>query len=523
METLTTENLARWTGGIWRNLAANRPVRNFAIDSRRVKEGDCFIALRTDRDDGLRYLDRAKLAGVDFAIVSRFRPEVELPQLVVDDTMAALSRAAAAYRRTWSHPTVAVVGSYGKTTTKNLLVHLLGSAAGTNGANENNEIGVPLNLLRFDPRRRRFGIFEVGINHPGEMGRIGDILRPTDVIFTGLSSKHLEFFSSVDDLFREKLRICDHLAGRLVMGNGLEQRAADLGFRFPSLSVARCAYSGAATFRENTLYYGVDFSDGHGRCRLFYSRRGRMVAEDFELPLPSLGFAMDFALCRCWLLSLAGRATMVPSADISNGCDVVPEVSSDAVADLAPASRPSHLSVGDAEDILYPPAYLPDRDSIARRLKLWLPLPLRGQIFHSRRCFYYVDCYNSDLRALWDSVATFRRLFPTMPRLYVLGSLSELGPASESVHRTIGRLLPLELQDRVVLIGKEMEAAFDRLRRRRFPAECMAWFPDRSSFRLPVMDFRGAVYLKGSRIHRLEELFDFGAMEEIHSSGPFLP
>lgn len=475
METLDTDSLARWTGGIWKNLPFRRTLGNFAIDGRRVRPGDCFIALKTDRDDGLNYLDQAARSGADFAMVSRFRSDVALPQLVVGDTMVALAAAAAAYRRTWSNPTVAVVGSFGKTTTKNLLVRLLGADGGTNEGNENNGLGVPLNLLRFRPELHPYGVFEVGISQPGEMGPIAEILRPTDVIFTGLSQKHLEFFPSMDELFREKLRICSDYFGRLIMGHGLSRRAVGLGVPLPPiLSVARGLPSESRDFWSADLYYDFEVVGGRGRCDLVHREGAVRIEESFWLPFPSAGLAFDLALCRGLLLGISQRQSkMLPT--------------------------------------------VPDRESITRRLLGWRALPLRGQIFRSAGHPYYVDCYNSDLRALWDSVATFRRLFPGLPRLYILGSMAELGSASRRSHGLAGRIFPLDLGDRLVLIGPEMEAMAAGLLARGFARSQVRWFPDVRSVQLPTLEVGEAVYLKGSRIHRLENLFNFSAMESIES------
>ncbi|MDR2664327.1 MAG: hypothetical protein LBB14_02250, partial [Puniceicoccales bacterium] len=193
-----------------------------------------------------------------------FQKAVPLAQLAVENSTAALRRLAAAWRNSWNGTAIAIAGSYGKTTTKELLALLLGRerTCATEG-NLNNTIGVPLSLLRIDRERHRFAAIEVGISEPGEMGTIAAILRPDHVIFTGISSKHLEFFRSREALLREKLRICRAAAdrgGRIVLPERLALRRA---FR---------------SFQSNILLP----SPNGGRYRL---------------PDPSPAFAEDFALC----------------------------------------------------------------------------------------------------------------------------------------------------------------------------------------------------------------------------------
>ncbi|MDR0678678.1 MAG: Mur ligase domain-containing protein, partial [Puniceicoccales bacterium] len=193
----------------------DRPIEGVAIDSRRIRPGELFVAIRTERDDGHHYLVAAAAQGAAAAIVEHFDGRTSLPQLVVRDSLEALRALAAAWRRSWSGTVIAIAGSYGKTTCKELLALLLGRGCtcATEG-NLNNTIGVPLSILSLDRERHRFAAIEVGISKPGEMATIAEVLRPDHVVFTGISSKHLEFFPSRAALLQEKLCICRAAADR---------------------------------------------------------------------------------------------------------------------------------------------------------------------------------------------------------------------------------------------------------------------------------------------------------------------
>ncbi|MDR1436204.1 MAG: Mur ligase domain-containing protein [Puniceicoccales bacterium] len=193
---------SRWVGG------PPPFICGASIDSRTIGAGELFVAIKTDRDDGHRYIAQAAALGAAAAIVERVDHSVHLPQLPVGNSILALQAIAAANRRAAACEITAIAGSYGKTTTKDLLALLLGeNCTCATAGNLNNGFGVALSLLRLDSNRHRYGVFEVGIGAPGEMAPIVNMLSPKNVIFTGLSTKHREFFRSDNALIIEKLSI----------------------------------------------------------------------------------------------------------------------------------------------------------------------------------------------------------------------------------------------------------------------------------------------------------------------------
>ena len=128
MPAFTPVQLASWTGGRWTDLPVS-PLTGFAIDSRAVRPGELFVALKTDKRDGHGFLAAAQAAGAGAALVAVPDPALGLPQLVVGDPLAAFQTIAREHRRAFRGPVVGISGSAGKTSTKDLLALLLGGAA----------------------------------------------------------------------------------------------------------------------------------------------------------------------------------------------------------------------------------------------------------------------------------------------------------------------------------------------------------------------------------------------------------
>lgn len=175
-----------------------------STDSRTIETGMLFIALRGPNHDGHDHVAKAQEAGAVAALVERKLP-LDIPQLVVDDTRLALGRLAASWRKKLQTPLVAVTGSNGKTTVKEMCAAILsrvGATLATQG-NLNNDIGMPLTLLRLAPEHR-FGVIEMGANHPGEIAYLTALAAPQVAIITNAGPAHLEGFGSIEGVARAK-------------------------------------------------------------------------------------------------------------------------------------------------------------------------------------------------------------------------------------------------------------------------------------------------------------------------------
>jgi UDP-N-acetylmuramoyl-tripeptide--D-alanyl-D-alanine ligase len=189
------------------NVAEQRVVSGMVIDSRQVKAGDLFVALKGEHQDGHAYLASAREAGAVAALVSEFQDD-HLPQLLVEDVSQAFGVIAAFWRQQYQGKVIAVTGSNGKTTVKEMLASILseaGNVIATQG-NLNNELGVPLTLSRVS-LDNDFAVIEMGTNHPGEIEYLVNIVRPDVAIITNVGAAHLEGFISVDGVAKEKSSI----------------------------------------------------------------------------------------------------------------------------------------------------------------------------------------------------------------------------------------------------------------------------------------------------------------------------
>lgn len=208
------DNLERITGGEWiiepEDYAA--AATGLSHDTRTLAPGQVYLAVKGDNHDGHRFVGSALEAGAACAIVSDEAAVGPGPVLLVDNTVAALQELASAYRDELAKggcKVIAVCGSNGKTTTRQLIHHVL-TRCGLRGTQSprsfNNHLGVPLTLLAADPDHD-FVACEIGTNHPGEIAALGDIAWPDAAIITSIGREHLEFFRTVEGVAQEEASI----------------------------------------------------------------------------------------------------------------------------------------------------------------------------------------------------------------------------------------------------------------------------------------------------------------------------
>lgn len=178
------------------------PLARVHTDTRTLQAGDLFVALKGERFDAHDFIAQARAAGATAALVERADTLDGLPGLVVADTRRALATLAAGWRVGYSGPLVAVTGSNGKTTVTQMIASILrawqGAAALATEGNFNNDIGVPLTLLRLRPDQHRAAVVELGMNHPGEIAELAAIARPTVALVNNAQREHQEFMASVE-------------------------------------------------------------------------------------------------------------------------------------------------------------------------------------------------------------------------------------------------------------------------------------------------------------------------------------
>ena len=207
---LTAKDIAQIAHKEFRNagLLKGKRLNGVSTDTRTLREGNLFVALRGEQMDGHRFLADAFARGAFAAVVeagAEITSVASRPLLIVDNSVRALGMLARLHRDRFAIPVIAVAGSNGKTTTKDMIAAVLSTrytVLSTEG-NHNNHIGVPLTLLRLT-RKHAIAVVEIGTNHPGELAWLCEILGPTHGIVTAIGREHLEFFGSVEGVAREE-------------------------------------------------------------------------------------------------------------------------------------------------------------------------------------------------------------------------------------------------------------------------------------------------------------------------------
>ncbi len=460
MQSLDTEQIAKWARGKWFRAPAPDCIHGFAFDSRSIAQGDIFVALRTGKRDGHEFLGEAEKAGACAAIVEHRSMRTTLPQLLVDDTLDALHRIAAGMRKEFREPVVGITGSCGKTSTKELLTLLLGEGILSTQGNLNNFIGMPLTLTRLRSGLHKGAVVELGISRSGEMEPLAKILRPDIAVVTNVTEAHLEGLGSIEGVALEKCALA-----------------------------AVVERSGRAVFPASCLQW-EPFREL--RCKVLVT--ASMDEATPELPAPNYSLA---------------RYQSFHSADSAH-IDILifmPGQSSFSRFTLPLVSQGMRSNVALALAVALDMGV--DAQTLRERLPLWKAARMRGEVRNIDGTDYYIDCYNANPASMQDAVQLFRERFPERERLLILGCMNELGPKAAQLHRDLGRKIGFCAGERFCLVGPNAGSLCEGLLEAGAGEERISICAEHSAARAVLEQFhnnKGAVLLKGSRSYCLETL-----------------
>lgn len=181
----------------------NAEITGVCTDSRSVEPGNLFIAIQGDRFDGHHFLKDVEAKGAIAAVVNRRVDGVDIPQFVVTDTLDALAKIASIHRQELHCPVIALTGSNGKTTVKEMVAAILPPPSHATKGNLNNHIGAPLSVLKLNDQHQ-YAVFELGANHAGEIAHTVAIVRPDVTLINNIAPAHVEGFGSIDGVARAK-------------------------------------------------------------------------------------------------------------------------------------------------------------------------------------------------------------------------------------------------------------------------------------------------------------------------------
>jgi UDP-N-acetylmuramoyl-tripeptide--D-alanyl-D-alanine ligase len=279
--------IAQAVGG--RLIGADLAIDGVSTDTRAIGPGQLFIALAGERFDAHDFLDQATTAGAAALLVADAgKLPAGVPAVVVDDTRLALGRLAAAWRASFTLPVIAVTGSNGKTTTKEMIAAILKAAFGaavlSTRGNLNNDIGLPLTLLGLRASHRA-AVIEMGMNHPGEIAYLAPIGSPTVALITNAQRAHLEGMGDLDEVAREKGSIFSGLPADGIAVINADDVYADFWRSMAGRRTVRTfSIDGAAdvtgSVRQHGLEIGLDLVSPEGLATLTLRIPGRHNARN---------------------------------------------------------------------------------------------------------------------------------------------------------------------------------------------------------------------------------------------------
>ena len=290
METITVGQLLEAVHGtlLGTNQDLDRPITGVDTDSRDIHPGSLFIPLVGERFDGHAYINAALEAGAVGCLTARERTDYREDKFYihVGNTQRALRDLAAWYKSRFQIPFVGITGSVGKTTAKDMIAAVLSvkyKVLKTEG-NFNNNIGLPLTLLRLD-RSCEICVLEMGMDRPGEIDYLGEIVQPDVGVITNIGDAHIERLGSRENIFRAKCELLPHIRpGGLVVLNGDDPMLASLRGRTPVPAV----FCG----REEGLEYRARRLEGDGDSRILCQMTTPRM--DRQVEIPALGEHMIY-------------------------------------------------------------------------------------------------------------------------------------------------------------------------------------------------------------------------------------
>jgi UDP-N-acetylmuramoyl-tripeptide--D-alanyl-D-alanine ligase len=391
-------------------------VTGLSIDSRTIAPGEAYFAIKGDVHDGHDFVAAALEAGAALAVVEaaqrdRFAPDA--PLLAVGDVLAGLVDLAHAARARLSAQVIAVTGSVGKTSTKEALRRVLGAQGETHAsaASFNNHWGVPLSLARC-PASVRFAIFEIGMNHSGEIEPLVRMVRPQVAVITTVEPVHLEFFAGIEAIADAKAEIFEGVEpGGAVVLNRDNSQFDRLQWRAKELGITRVVSFGADKKSDARL---LDVSL-HSACSAVHAN---ILGHDitYKLGMPGRHMAMN-SLAVLAAASLAGADLALAALSLSQ------------IEPAAGRGVRRSLEVANGEATLIDESYNANPASMAAAL----------------------------------NVLGHAAVGPHGRRIAVLGDMLELGPTSPALHRGLNEAIKANHIDLVYCCGPLMRNLWDAL------------------------------------------------------------
>ncbi len=423
------------------------PITGVSIDTRSLNAGDLFVAFIGSQVDGHDYIPKAISRGASAVMASTEWDgcedwEASIPLIMTSDPVKSLAELATAHRKLFDIPLIAITGTNGKTSTKNLLSHILGkrySVLSTDG-NFNNHIGLPITLLNLN-KTHDLSVIEMGASKKGDIEYLCDIAQPTQGLITNISLAHTEFFHDLDTIQSTKGELFCYL-----VSHG--------GRAYINMDDTRVAQEGVKC--TNPVRFGFNLGNELNFSMLGPDKRGcyTLHFDGFSAQLPHPGKAIA--------LNAAAASTIA----LQNGI------------------RYDHLV-----------AALEDYPGESGRMQ-------HQRVGHVD---FYNDAYNSNPASALAGFETISDMQVSARKILVFADMLELGSLSESAHIDAAVQMIASGFDHIILLGQEVKHTADHLNNQSFSAyQYSADSTEAIQFFLNEVTDGDLIYLKGSRGMQLE-------------------
>ncbi len=410
MRNMTVEAIATAVDGKLENAGKcdlSKEATGVVIDSRLIEEGAVFVATKGERVDGHTFIDQVFENGALAVICEKLPRNPAGPCIVVEDSFIAIKKLAKYYRNQMNLKIVGIVGSVGKTSTKEIVASVLSAhyeVLRTEG-NFNNEVGVPLTIFKIRDAHE-VAVVEMGISDFGEMGRLGEIVRPDIVVFTNIGPCHLENLGDLDGVFKAKTEIIDWInPDGVIVVNGQDEKLSVIDRKM--------------TKGRRVIKYGKE------------SKRDDVYASNIEnLGLDGSGFVANFP-------------------DGSHYDMSVPLPGYHMVDNAIAAAAVGFLMGENLEEI-------------RRGMSTVEAMTGRGHIIHGEKYTIVDDCYNANPKSMCAAIDTLG--YALSRKVAILGDMFELGEESDKLHGEIGDYAASHGVDSLIFVGSNAKFMYERAR-----------------------------------------------------------
>ncbi len=444
---LNVKDILEATGGELAGGDAQAEFGSVSTDTRKIAPGSLFVAIKGPNFDGHDFITEARGKGASGAVVSRGVPaDGGFTVIRVEDTLDAFGRIAGLHRRRFDIPVIALTGSNGKTTTKEMLSLILSvkyKVLKTEGT-ENNFIGVPQTLLRMDVSHE-IAVIELGTNHPGEIAHLADIVQPNCGIIINAGPSHLEYFGTVDNVRTEKLDLVKRIGEEgSVIVNGNDPKLVDAARRM-------CEEAVSFGFGADCDFYADNIQES--ACGMSFMMNGVHIVR----------------------LRALGRHNIY-----------------NALAAIAAGSL-----------------YGVEAPDAAKALEGFTLPKLRMEFVSCAGIDFIFDCYNSNPLSMASAIETLCNMGPGKRKVLVAGDMLELGDSAPELHRQAGRKAAMAGVDILAGVGSLSGYILEGAREEGIGGETLLRFDDSVEAAKALKNILregDLVLVKGSRGMKMEEI-----------------